>query len=349
VRRESWTYDVIREEPRAASSSEPLRALAVERAMASWRHTSSFSRLVKHEQGALAVFDEEESRDHDQIPLTSAIGGTGAIQLAEPPIPITLSDFPRGARTGNLFHEILEEIDFAAGDQQLESITAAKLRSYGIAGSSAELEHWRTQAVTALRESLATPLLPEKFALRDVKSANKLAELEFRMPVGSKDFSLTRQRLANVFRVHTSKAIPESYPRHIEQLAFRDLSGFLVGFVDLVFEHEGRWYVVDYKTNHLGDTIADYDTRAMTRALVESHYYLQYHIYTVALHRYLKHFLKGYDYGQHFGGVFYLFIKGMHPKAPPGSGVYFEKPPLGRIEALSALLAGTEAESRISA
>jgi exodeoxyribonuclease V beta subunit len=132
-------------------------------------------------------------------------------------------------------------------------------------------------------------------------------------------------------------------------LAFRDLSGFLVGFVDLVFEHEGRWYVVDYKTNHLGDTIADYDTRAMTRALVESHYYLQYHIYTVALHRYLKHFLKGYDYGQHFGGVFYLFIKGMHPKAPPGSGVYFEKPPLGRIEALSALLAGTEAESRISA
>jgi exodeoxyribonuclease V beta subunit len=259
----------------------------------------------------------------------------------------------------------LEEIDFAAGDQQLEAITAAKLRSYGIAGSSAELERWRTQAVTALRESLAMPLLPEKFALRDVKSANKLAELEFRMPVGSQEFSFTRQRLANVFRVHASPstgpstgsgrssgaspAIPESYPRHIEQLAFRDLSGFLVGFVDLVFQHEGRWYVVDYKTNHLGDTIADYDTRAMTRALVESHYYLQYHIYTVALHRYLKHFLKGYDYGQHFGGVFYLFIKGMHPKAPPGSGVYFEKPPLGRIEALSALLAGTEAESRISA
>lgn len=365
VRRQALHCEIGERRAGNSEAAGSLQALTVERSITSWRYTSSFSRLVKHEPGALAVFDQEESRDHDQSPLAIGSGGTEAVQVAAAPIAITLSDFPRGARTGNLFHEILEEIDFAAGDQQLESITAAKLRSYGIAGSSDELERWRNQAVTALRESLAVPLLPEKFALRDVKNANKLAELEFRMPVGSKDMSFTRQRLASVFRTHASPstgsgagpAIPESYPRHIEQLAFRDLSGFLVGFVDLVFEHEGRWYVVDYKTNHLGDSVADYDTRAMTQALVESHYYLQYHIYTVALHRYLKHFLKGYDYQQHFGGVFYLFIKGMHPQAPPGSGVFFEKPPLARIEALSALLAGvaagetefTGAEGRVSA
>jgi exodeoxyribonuclease V beta subunit len=121
-----------------------------------------------------------------------------------------------------------------------------------------------------------------------------------------------------------------------------------VGFIDLVFEHQGRWFLVDYKTNHLGDTLGDYGAVAMARAMAESHYYLQYHIYTVALHRYLTHLQKGYDYQQHFGGVLYLFLKGMHPNAPPGSGISFEKPPLARIEALSRLLAGNT-ERRVSA
>jgi exodeoxyribonuclease V beta subunit len=349
VRAEPWGYDAVRSRSDRADPGRLLQALTVESAITTWRHTSSFSRLAKHDpRSVVAHFDQEEGRDHDQAPLLLA---AEADSTAEPtaartaPSPITLATFPRGARAGNLFHEILEEIDFAAEDSQLELITAAKLRSYGIAGSPAQLEQWREEAVTGLKQALAAPLLPATFALRDVQSPKRLVELEFRMPVGSRDLALTRQRLAKVFRDHPSQAVSSDYPAHIEALGFRDLAGFLVGFIDLVFEHEGRWFVVDYKTNHLGDALGDYDTPAMARAMSESHYYLQYHLYTVALHRYLAHFLKRYDYEHDFGGVFYLFLKGMHPKAPAGSGVFFEKPPLARIEALSRLLAGAT-ESR---
>jgi exodeoxyribonuclease V beta subunit len=359
VRAEAWGYDTGRVRSGKAESGGALQALTVERAITSWRHTSSFSRLAKHDPGALAAhFDQEEGRDHDQAPSQlAAPEGDAAVERTAARVtpnpmtfsPITLATFPRGARTGNLFHEILEEIDFAAEDSQLELITAAKLRSYGIAGSPAQLEQWRQEAVTGMKQALAVPLLPEAFALRDVQASKRLVELEFRMPVGSRDLALTRQRLAQVFRDHPSSAVVGDYTARIEALGFRELNGFLVGFIDLVFEHEGRWFVVDYKTNHLGDTLGDYDSRAMALAMGESHYYLQYHLYTVALHRYLTHFLKRYDYARDFGGVLYLFLKGMHPNAPAGSGVFFEKPPLGRIEALSRLLAGSATESRVSA
>lgn len=353
VRSESWSYDAVRDRSDKTDRGRSLQALTLERAITSWRHTSSFSRLAKHDPGSQgAQFDREEGRDHDQSPSQLAPEGNATVERTAArltPSPIALATFPRGARAGNLFHEILEEVDFAAEDSQLELITAAKLRSYGIAGSPAQLEQWREEAVAGLKQALAVPLLPEAFALRDVQSPKRLVELEFRMPVGSRDLALTRQRLANVFRDHPSPAVVSDYAARVEALGFRELTGFLVGFIDLVFEHEGRWFVVDYKTNHLGDTLNDYDTPAMARAMGESHYYLQYHLYTVALHRYLVHFLKHYDYARDFGGVLYLFLKGMHPKAPAGSGVFFEKPPLARIEALSRLLAGAAAESRVSA
>jgi exodeoxyribonuclease V beta subunit len=350
VRTAAWGYEIDRRRGSEAAAGSALHALPVARAIRSWRHTSSFSRLVKHEHTAQgAQFDQEESRDHDQTPLAIAPSTETPRVSAAAPTPITLIDFPRGARAGNLFHEILEEVDFAAEEQQLALITAAKLRSYGIAGSSEQLERWREQAVKALGQALAVPLLPEAFALRDVKATQRKAELEFRMPVGAGELSLTQRGLAAVFRAHPSPVLPASYAARVEALGFRELSGFLVGFIDLVFEHQGRWFLVDYKTNHLGDTLADYGASAMAGAMAESHYYLQYHIYTVALHRYLSHRLKGYDYQRHFGGVFYLFLKGMHPQAPPGSGILFEKPPLARIEALSRLVAGASLPKQVSA
>ena len=102
---------------------------------------------------------------------------------------------------------------------------------------------------------------------------------------------------------------------------------------------------MDYKTNHLGDCREDYDLAAMTREMSHSHYFLQYHLYAMALHRYLRMLQKGYDYEQHFGGVFYLFIKGMCPGASSNHGIFFEKPPLERLRALSDALAGSAATS----
>jgi exodeoxyribonuclease V beta subunit len=124
----------------------------------------------------------------------------------------------------------------------------------------------------------------------------------------------------------------------LEQLSFLPLRGFIRGFIDLVFEHEGRFYVVDYKTNHLGNQLLDYRPNRVSDAMVSGHYFLQYHLYALAVHRYLERRLRGYDYERHFGGVLYLFIKGMTPSSGMESGVFFERPPRARLAQLSRAL-----------
>jgi exodeoxyribonuclease V beta subunit len=112
----------------------------------------------------------------------------------------------------------------------------------------------------------------------------------------------------------------------------------LKGFIDLVFEHQGRFYVVDYKSNYLGDNAAAYQQEAMAQAMIEHRYDVQYQIYTLALHRYLRYRIPDYDYDRHVGGVCYLFLRGMNGDA--GSGVYATKPAKNHIAALDALFAG---------
>jgi exodeoxyribonuclease V beta subunit len=197
--------------------------------------------------------------------------------------------------------------------------------------------------------------------LRDVPRQSRRDELEFYLPVASATREpvvprgtqlslildpsraeparrLTARRLADVFGAHPSPMVPKSYASELEKLSFAALEGFLKGYIDLIFEHDQRWYLVDYKSNHLGDEIAAYATSRLPAAMAHGHYYLQYHLYSVALHRLLSNRLNGYDYDEHFGGVFYLFLKGMTPDTGPRSGVFFEKPPRQRIVALSELL-----------
>jgi exodeoxyribonuclease V beta subunit len=115
------------------------------------------------------------------------------------------------------------------------------------------------------------------------------------------------------------------------------LEGYLKGYIDMVYVHDQRWYVVDYKTNHLGDDVSDYGRDQLQQAMAHGHYYLQSHLYALALHRHLTRTLLGYEFKRHFGGIQYLFIKGMIPESHD-TGVFFERPPLARLMALSDLL-----------
>ena len=123
------------------------------------------------------------------------------------------------------------------------------------------------------------------------------------------------------------------------------LAGFLRGFIDLAFEHRGRWYVVDYKSNFLGPSPDDYQSPRVTNAMIGHHYFLQYHLYVVALHRYLGVRVPTYDYDRHFGGVYYLFLRGMAPHYPRGTGTFFDRPSRAMIEGLSDAIAGQHAEA----
>jgi exodeoxyribonuclease V beta subunit len=110
------------------------------------------------------------------------------------------------------------------------------------------------------------------------------------------------------------------------------------GFMDLVFESDGRFYLVDYKSNWLGPEPEAYRRERLDEAMARESYLLQYLIYTVALHRYLRLRVPDYDYERHFGGVFYLFLRGMDPALGPACGVFHDRPAPALVAALDELM-----------
>ena len=118
----------------------------------------------------------------------------------------------------------------------------------------------------------------------------------------------------------------------VNKLHFEQVEGYLKGFIDLIFEHQGKYYLADYKSNSL----PDYRPESLLTAMADAHYYLQYLLYSVAAHRYLKKRMPDYDGETDFGGVFYLFIRGM-AKDADHNGVFFDKPSPELMEALDAL------------
>jgi exodeoxyribonuclease V beta subunit len=144
--------------------------------------------------------------------------------------------------------------------------------------------------------------------------------------------------LAALLAREARSATERAYVAKLDSLGFGPVAGFVRGFMDLVVEHEGRYYLLDYKSNHLGDLPGDYAAERLSAVMIQHHYVLQALIYSVALHRYLRGRIAGYEYEQQFGGVYYLFIRGMHPDHPPGTGVFAERPSAGLIAALDAVL-----------
>jgi len=115
------------------------------------------------------------------------------------------------------------------------------------------------------------------------------------------------------------------------------LNGMFKGFMDLAFEHRGRFYVADYKSNWLGPTDASYTAEAMQAEILAKRYDLQYVLYLLALHRQLAARLPDYDYDRHMGGAVYLFLRGLGAST---RGVHFDRPPRELIEGLDQLFAG---------
>jgi exodeoxyribonuclease V beta subunit len=318
-----------------------FHARAPEHPVRRWGRTDSFTALIKHQRTSTT---DDEGRDHDE----EVDPGDSLPVLAPALTRIALDGFPRGRRVGDMFHELLEHLDFtSATDAELRVLGGKKLEALGVLRDvdAVTRERFSDQLVTAVRATLAAPFPPSGFSLARVTRSHAKSELEFRLPVASaaeKALSLTRSRLVDVFRSHPSPELEKGYAEKLRLLDFQPLSGYLKGYIDLVFEHEGRVYVVDYKTNHLGDHYADYGEGGLREAMSHSHYYLQYHLYALAVDRLLQQRKPGYDYDLHFGGVVYLFVRGLAPDGSGKSGVFFEKPPAARMKALSAALDGSE-------
>ena len=135
------------------------------------------------------------------------------------------------------------------------------------------------------------------------------------------------------------------YAERARGLGFSQLTGFLRGFIDAVFFNGEQYFLVDYKSNHLGNHQADYRGDALVKPMIGHDYVLQYLLYAVALDRHLRERLEGYDYDVHFGGAYYLFLRGFAESHEEGCGVFFDRPPREIIEGMSALM-GFDRESR---
>lgn len=232
--------------------------------------------------------------------------------------------FPRGARAGRCLHAILEEVDFNSSTRVIEEKVHQQLLRFGFESE------W-TDTITAMLEAvLYTPLNESgKPILAQVERSQRLNELEFLFPFEH----LHVEQLCRLVETHS-----ELGKEPLAGLDFNMLEGFMRGFIDLVFQFQGRFYVVDYKSNWLGPDFQDYRPEYLNKAMTAGCYHLQYLIYTVAVHRYLTWRLPDYDYDRHFGGVRYLFLRGMRPELGLQCGQFADRPSKRLITVLDRYL-----------
>ena len=226
-------------------------------------------------------------------------------------------DFPRGTQIGTLLHRYFEKVPFA---QLAEKENIEKLcQDLNLAEEQfAAVQQWFEQI-------LSTPILPkDDFTLAQINEKQCLKELAFYLNITSHfDVAGFNRALATLHHLPS------------EPLQFDDIQGMVRGTMDLVFSHQDKYYLLDYKSNFLGETLKDYDQAALKKAMLEHHYDWQYLLYVVALHRYLKTRLPHYDYNRDFGGVVYAFLRGMN--GSPQSGIFFDKPDWQLIQQLEEL------------
>jgi len=275
-----------------------------------WR-VSSFSSLV--------------ARGGDEAPDYDAARGATAAQPA-----VDRADafaLPRGVRLGTALHKVFEALDFpTAAGAPLDAVVRRELAGAGIGDA------WTPVAARVVTDVLDTPLDAAGFRLRDLVRRDRVDELEFTYPIRGASGRELAAALAPMRDV--GSRIPEA----IGALIVAPARGYMRGYIDLVFARDGRYYLADYKSNWLGDAVEDYAADRLGAAMADALYDLQYLVYTVALHRMLATRVRGYDYERHFGGVYYLFLRGMRPALGPAAGVHFVRPGFELVRALDACL-----------
>jgi exodeoxyribonuclease V beta subunit len=237
----------------------------------------------------------------------------------------SLHDFPAGAEAGTFLHDLLEWsanrgfADTLAQPEVLRDQIARRCQLRGWAHWVDPLTDWLLQFLDL---PLNTGLATAPVTLAGLRAYR--AEMEFWLAASA----VNTRAIDRLVRRHalTGQTRPELQPM--------ELNGMLKGFIDLVFEHEGRYYVADYKSNKLGPEDAAYTPAALWEAILHSRHELQYVLYLLALHRHLQSRLADYDYDRHVGGAVYLFLRGAWS---PTQGLHAERPPRVLIEALDRL------------
>ncbi|WP_462321436.1 exodeoxyribonuclease V subunit beta [Halochromatium sp.] len=288
---------------------------------------------------------QEITREEGMLNAAAAGAETRGQWLAKPPEGL-LHGFPRGSRYGTFLHGLLEWAGtqqwqqdgalyqgYAAaveGATQRRDMLARRCALRGLVQWIDRLDDWLLNCL-AQRWMLSGlsdgPSAAPTLALQDLSPRQIQVEMEFWIESKQVDTA----RLDALVQTHCLPG--ETRP----ELRANRLNGMLKGFIDLVFEHQGRYYLLDWKSNWLGPDDDAYTPEIMTAAVLEHRYDLQYTLYLLALHRLLRARLPGYEYERHIGGVIYVFLRGTQA---PSQGLFTDKPAPALIEALDQLFAG---------
>jgi exodeoxyribonuclease V beta subunit len=319
-----------------------------------WRRVSySAITRVLHEQPQIGSEPEEQLTSDEEVPVPASPADADGVSDQDRlrSVGLELAAMPGGALVGTVVHGVLERIEFDAGDLTEEVADAVDRE---LAWRRVDLGS-REAVVSGLCAAIVSPLGPmvDDIALSDVARGNRLDELGFELPLVGGDVPtgpLAVHNVADLLEEHLPADDPVA--RYADRL--RDpalggvLRGYLTGSLDLVFRIPGERYIVaDYKTNKLGTpdeslTAWHYRPNALEAEMTAAHYPLQGLLYSVALHRYLRWRLPGYDAEHNLGGILYLFVRGMSAREPvlygeQPCGVWSWHPPAGLVESLSEL------------
>lgn len=312
-----------------------------QRSLVSRWWTASFSALTR-DLGAHAVStptlatDRDERIDDAQIDSTTKVAAQGDEVAPGPNAVLAFNDFPAGSSYGTLLHDLMEwqfERGWPIAD---ESPSMSSLRDWAALlqrksmrlkldeAQSTLLDGWvRQMAQASLHLPNASNGSPP-LILSTLSRSNAWAEMAFTLPV----HKLSAQRIDTLIGQHILAGQARS------PLQSTQLEGMLIGFMDLVLEHEGKYFVLDYKSNRL----PSYATDDLQGAILGHRYDVQYTLYLLALHRLLQSRIADYDYEQHVGGAIYWFLRGIDQ---PGAGLFFDRPPKTLIESLDLAFSQT--------
>jgi len=230
--------------------------------------------------------------------------------------------FPKGAKAGSCLHDCLEHIDFKSSTRdEIEQIVSENLIKY----------MFDEEFLSPVVENILTIInseLTKGVRLSELDRERYVPEMEFH--ISSKNF--TSENLSKIFEKYRE----HDFSKYCKSTDFNSKTGFINGFADLIFEKDGKYFILDWKSNHLGEKTSDYSEEAMNSAMLESHYYLQLYIYTLALHIHLKNCMDDYDYERHMGGGLYIFMRGVNETS--NEGVYFHKPKAEIISEMEELI-----------
>ena len=294
-----------------------------------WRF-SSYTSLVKSSQVVSFQLDDDLQSDADRDTQSVLLSTT---HIAPTPLDLLVDaddsirdTFVAGAQAGICLHALLETQSFT---QPFDPIQVGNILSqHSIAADTIAVSGW-------LNHILAAPLQTQgvdRFTLNSISDAQRLSELEFMLSARDTDKSKLNVALKNISLSGGDSADATA------QVSFA-LNGLLRGFIDCVVEANGKYYIFDWKSNHLGTGIDSYDHTAMQTSMITHRYDWQAALYLVALHRYLASSLAHYDPAQHLGGAWYVFLRGAGDvRRPAGAGLFHYNPPLAAIVALDEAL-----------